>query len=80
MNDALVLELAVERAADNFDSAQDCSCATSDETGTCWYNLSETQQRDRRVAAVAERLGVDPLKVAEVLGTARGWITKRSPD
>ena len=60
-----VEELAVLKAAEEFDDWQDCTCEDND--GTCWYHLTDSEQMDWRVQSVASRLDMEEPAVRQVL-------------
>lgn len=65
-----VQELAIVKAAEEYDDRQDCTCDDPD-AGTCWYHLTDDEQMNCRVQSVADRLEMDPAVVRRVISEDR---------
>lgn len=63
-------ELAIVKAAEDYDDWQDCTCDDSD-VGTCWYYLTDYEQMNYRVQSIANRLEIDEAIVRQVIVEAR---------
>lgn len=61
------LQLAIVKAAEEYNEQQDCTCGETEDWGTCWYHLTAAEQMNWRVGAVADRLEIDEAVVRAIL-------------
>lgn len=61
------LQLAIVKAAEEYNEQQTCTCDEIEDWGTCWYHLTDAEQMNWRVDAVADRLDLEPETVRAVL-------------